>query len=84
MKINKIFDKESVKVSNDLPKFLCNVTTSNSNSFEENSTMWLLWQQQEEQASKSHKAMRWYPLIFRWCLSIYQTSPAAYNHIASK
>ena len=28
--------------------------------------------------------MRWHPLIIRWCLSIYHTSPAAYRHIASK
>ena len=33
---------------------------------------------------KSPKAIRWHPLIIRWCLSIYQTSPAAYMHIASK
>ena len=28
--------------------------------------------------------MRWHPLIIRWCLSIYHTSPAAYRQIASK
>ena len=84
MKINIIFDKESIKVSNDQRELLCNVITSDSNSFEENSPMWLLWQQQKEQVSKSSKAMRWHPLIIRWCLSIYQTLPAAYKNIASK
>ena len=81
---NRIFDKESIKVSSDQRDLLCNVITSNSNSFEENSPVWLLWQQQKEQVSKSPKTMRWHPLIIRWCLSIYQTSPAAYKHIASK
>ena len=28
--------------------------------------------------------MRWHPLIVRWCLSIYQTSTAAYKRIVSK
>ena len=42
MKINRIFDKESIKVSNDQQELLCNSITSNSNSFEENSPMWLL------------------------------------------
>ena len=28
--------------------------------------------------------MRLHPLLIRWCLSIYQTSPVAYKHIASK
>ena len=46
--------------------------------------MWLLWQQQKEQMSKSPRAMRWHPLIIRRCLSIYQTSQAAYKYIASK
>ena len=84
MKINITFDKESIKVGNDLRELLCNVMTSNSNSFEENSPMLLFWQQQKEQVLKSPKAIRWHPLIIRWCLSIYQTSPAAYKHIASK
>ena len=44
MKVSKIFDKESIKVSNDQRELLCNVITSKSNSFEENSPMWLLWQ----------------------------------------
>ena len=57
---------------------------SNSNSFEENSSMWLFWQKQKEQVSKSPKAMRWHPLVIRWYTSIYQTSPAAYKHVASK
>ena len=28
--------------------------------------------------------MRWHPLIIRWCLSIYLTSPAAYRHTSNK
>ena len=54
------------------------------NTFDENTPMGLLWQQQYELSQKSPKGMRWHPLIIRWCLSIYQSSPAAYRHIASK
>ena len=39
IKINRIFDKKSINVSNDQRELLCNVITSNSNSFEENSPM---------------------------------------------
>jgi len=54
-------------------------------SFEPDSPQWLLWQQQKEQASKKNsRSMRWHPLIIRWCLSIYHTSPAAYKQISSK
>ena len=83
MKINIIFGKGSIKVSNDQRELLCDVITSNSNSFEENSPMLLFLQQQKEQVLKSPKAIRWHPLIIR-CLSIYQTSPAAYMHIARR
>ena len=46
--------------------------------------MGLLWQQQKQQAKDKSKGIRWHPLMIRWCLSIYHTSPAAYNHRASK
>ena len=60
------------------------VITSNSNSFEGNSSMGWFWKKQKKQVSKSPKAMRWHPLVIRWCTTIYQTSPAAYKHVASK
>ena len=34
MKVNRNFDKESIKVSNDQRELLCNVITSNSNSLQ--------------------------------------------------
>ena len=45
----------------------------------------LLWQQQKEQLNKKDsRGMRWHPLIIRWCLSIYYSSPKAYNQMSSK
>ena len=50
--------------------------------FEENSPQWLLWQQQKAQSQKKDaRGMRWHPLMIRWCLSIYFTSPSAYKQM---
>ena len=46
--------------------------------------MGLLWQQQKQQAKGKSKGMRWYPLMIRWCLSIYHTFSTTYKHITSK
>ena len=53
--------------------------------FEQGLLQWLLWNQQQEQASKEdNRSMRWHSLIIRWCLSIYLVSQAAYHQLASK
>ena len=54
-------------------------------TFAEDTPQFLLWQQQKEEASKKDsRGMRWHPLIIRWCLSIYHTSPAAYKQLANR
>ena len=54
-------------------------------TFAEDTPQFLLWQQQKEEASKKDsRRMRWHPLIIRWCLSIYHTSPAAYKQLANR
>ena len=58
------------------------VLNSADPGFQEESPQWLLWEQQKIQASKcDSRGMRWHPLIIRWCLSIFLTSPAAYSRI---
>ena len=55
------------------------------NTFAEDTPQFLLWQQQKEEASKKDSlGMQWHPLIIRWCLSIYHTSPAAYKQLANR
>ena len=47
-----------------------------NHSFEENSAMALLWEQQKNASSyKKATSMKWHPVIIRWCLSIYLKSP---------
>ena len=82
--INKMVLEDGVSVSSGQHSLFKDVISENMPSFNEGTPQWLLWQQQAEQASKSSKAMRWHPLIIRWCLSIYHTSPAAYRQLASK
>ena len=54
-------------------------------TFEPDTPQWFLWQQQKEQAKKKDsRAMRWHPLLIRWCLGIYHTSAAAYRQLTSK
>ena len=44
-----------------------------------NSFKWVFWQQQMEAASKSDsRAMRWHPLMIRWCIYLLHQSQAAY------
>lgn len=84
-KIKKLIDKEGVDVDSENGNILRNILETNQPSLEEGSPQWLLWQQQLEQASKKdNHTVRWHPLIIRWCLSIYHTSPAAYKQISSR
>ena len=85
IRLSKIVEGDGLRVSSDNHEFFKNLLKECPTEFEEGSPQWLLWQQQLEQASKNDsKSMRWHPLIIRWCLSIYHTSPAAYRQIASK
>ena len=84
VKVSKLIVNEGVRVAQDEEQIVKEVMKNQLNTFDENTPMRLLWQQQYEQSQKSPKGMRWHPLIIRWCLSIYQSSPATYRHIASK
>ena len=85
VKINKLIKTNGVKAQKSQHELFASIIQTNNLEFEEDSPQWLLWQQQKEQASKRNsKGMRWHPLIIRWCLSIFHTSPAAYKQLASK
>ena len=61
------------------------LNTSEIGFDEESTTVVCCGQQQKEQAFKSDaRGMWWHPLIVRWCLSIYHTSPAAYKQITDQ
>ena len=84
--VGKIVQQEGVSVSAEQHNLFEQVLKNNAYSeFDEGSPQWLLWQQQREQAAKCNSSsMRWHPLIIRWCLSVYLTSPAGYKQMASK
>ena len=83
-KISKLVESEEVAVTSEQDSIIKEIIEKEKPELDENTPLHLLWQQQKERSSKSAKAMRWHPLIIRWCLSIYMTSPAAYRHISSK
>ena len=82
--ISKILTEESITINPDQNDIVGEIFHKQDPKLEEGTPMWLLWQQQMKQSSSNPKAMRWHPLIIRWCLSIYHISPAAYKQIASK
>jgi len=85
LKIDKLVKADGCAVSSSQQDLFTEIMKKNPVGFDENTPQGLLWQQQLEQASKKgSKGMIWHPLIIRWCLSIYHTSPAAYRHISSK
>ena len=48
--------------------------------FPRDSPQYLLWEQQQKQASCSgSKRMKWHPVMIRWCIYIYLNSPGAYK-----
>ena len=50
--------------------------------FPEGSAIRLLFEEQVKQSSlKTSQQMRWHPLVIRWCLGIYHTSPSAYDFL---
>lgn len=52
------------------------------NTLPEGSAMRLLFEEQLKQSKlKNSKQMRWHPIIIRWCLGIYHTSPTAYDFL---
>jgi len=84
VKVAEMVRTESVGLSKSSNELVKKVFEKQDFTFEEGTPMSLLWQQQAKQCSGAKRSMRWHPLIIRWCLSIYHTSPAAYKQIASK
>ena len=77
VKVSKILNAEGIQVSKDHDLELKEIIENSDNQFNEETPMGLLWQQQKQQAKGKSKGMRLHPLMIRWCLSIYHTSPAA-------
>ena len=85
IRIKEIVDKEGILVEKKHGCLMKEILNTSEIGFYEESPRWLLWQQQKEQAFKSDaRGMRWHPLIVRWCLSIYHTSPAAYKQVYNR
>ena len=78
MKISKILNAEGIQVSKDNDLKLKEIIDNSDNPFNKETPMELLWQQQKQQAKDKSKRMRWHPLMIRWRLSTYHTSPTAY------
>ena len=77
--------EKGVNVPEDQHELLKNVIEKPDLTFDDNTPRFLLWNQQKEFASKNNsRGMRWHPLIIRWCLSIYHSSPATYLKLSSK
>ena len=74
MKVGKILSTEGIEVSKDQDLELKEIINSSDNPFND----------ETRQANGKSKGMRWHFLMIQWCLSIYHTSPAAYQHITSK
>ena len=80
--ISKVLNTEGIKVSKDYNLELKEIIENSDNPFNEETPMGpmgFLWQQQKQQAKGKYKDMRWHPLMIRWCISVYHTSPAATN-----
>ena len=87
-KIKNLIENEGVKGGKDLhdtlKKTLNEKISSKAKDFQfpEGSAMQILFDEQLKTSKlSSAKQMRWHPLVIRWCLGIYHTSPAAYDFI---
>ena len=84
VKVPHLIANQGVKVARDEEQIVKEVMKNQLKTSDENTPMGLLQQQQYEQPQKSPKDMIWHPLIVRWCLSIYQSSPATHQYSASE
>ena len=85
-KVRKLVKGEGMKLDEETDNILRETINEKASScpFSPESPQFLLWEQQKLQCSlKDNRAMRWHPLIIRWCLSIYLKSPSTYKHIRS-
>ena len=86
VQITKLLERKGVQMTKGYSDLCAEIMEKNTMpEFPDGSPQSLLWSQQLEQLKLENKrTMRWHPLIVRWCLSIYMTSPAAYKQMASK
>lgn len=69
-------------LSKTLGKSMVELESKAINDFPEGSSINLLFNEQLKQSKcKTAKQMRWHPIMIRWCLGLYYTSPAAYEFI---
>ncbi|XP_065656351.1 uncharacterized protein LOC136081897 [Hydra vulgaris] len=83
-RVKKLIKTDGLYIDNDTHKIVKESLLSelNKNPFNSESPQFLLWEQQKLQAGlKNSKAMKWHPIMIRWCLSIYLKSPSTYKHI---
>lgn len=84
-KLQIVFEKENVAVNSKTNDLLEEIMLRSDQPFDPETAQGLLWEQQKHLSKlKTSKGMRWHPLIIRWCLSIFFTSPAAYRQISNK
>ncbi|XP_065678109.1 uncharacterized protein LOC136093118 [Hydra vulgaris] len=82
--VKKLIKTDGLYIDNDTHKIVKEslLSESNKNPFDNESPQFLLWEQQKLQAGlKNSKAMKWHPIMIRWCSSIYLKSPSTYKHI---
>ena len=79
-KVKTVVEKESFELSSELEDVFCVIISGdNDNPFDPDSPQSLLWHEQKKQAllqkDDRSKGMRWYPVMIRWCVSIYLETP---------
>jgi hypothetical protein len=85
--IKKLVEKDGIRVDKELHEDLKKVVVeksshANKEVFEEGTYQHLFWEQQKKQALRMDaRAMRWHPLMIKWCLALRQNSPSAYSFI---
>ena len=81
--IEKLIQEKGIVADDELDLAMSSIIQENSlSSLPEGSAIRLLFEQQLQQSSlKNSQQMRWHPLVIRWCLGIYHTSPSAYDFL---
>jgi len=75
-RLQRSVTRKGVTLDEESHGLISKIVEQDKDDFPENSVMGLLWNQQKKASSVTKKtAMRWHPIIIRWCLSIYLRSP---------
>ena len=83
-RLQELINEKGISVEDSLSSTLTSTLTDEniSNTLSEGSAMKLLFEEQMKQSAlKNSKQMRWHPLIIRWCLGIYHSSPSVYEFL---